>query len=107
MPGDINILFASDLTKKGEEKLIKKRVDLRSRLLKVGHHGACDATSEMFLDAVRPDVAVVTVSNENRFGYPCKETMELLAKKDIQTIRTDSVGTVVFKSDGKRIWLKK
>ena len=103
--GDVNFLLAADLTKKGEKKLIKKGVDLKSQVLKIGHHGACDATSVEFLDAVRPDIAVVTVSEENRFGYPCKETLKLLKEKNIRMIRTDLFGTVVMKSDGRRIWV--
>ena len=104
--GDVNFLLAADLTKKGEKKLINKGVDLQSQILKIGHHGACDATSVAFLDAVRPDIAVVTVSKENRFGYPCKETLQLLKKKNIRMIRTDLSGTIVIKSDGKRIWVQ-
>jgi len=103
--GDTNFLVAADLTKKGEKKLMEKEIDLESQVLKIGHHGACDATSVAFLDAVRPDIAVVTVSKENRFGYPCKETLQLLKKKNIRMIRTDLSGTVVIKSDGNRIWV--
>ena len=104
--GDVNFLLAADLTKKGEKKLMEEGIDLESHVLKIGHHGACDATSAEFLDAVRPDIAVVTVSKENRFGYPCKETLELLKKKNIRMIRTDLSGTIVIKSDGKRIWVQ-
>ena len=103
--GDTHFLLAADLTKKGEEKLMEKGIDLESHVLKIGHHGACDATSVAFLDAVRPDIAVVTVSKENRFGYPCKETLQLLKKKNIRMFRTDTFGTVVMKSDGNRIWV--
>ncbi len=104
--GDVNFLLAADLTKKGEKKLINKGVGLQSQVLKIGHHGACDATSVEFLDAVRPDIAVITVSEENRFGYPCKETLKLLKEKNIRMIRTDLFGTVVMKSDGRRIWVQ-
>ncbi len=104
--GDINILLAADLTKRGEKKLMGKGVDLQSQVLKIGHHGACDATSVEFLNAVRPDIAVMTVSEENRFGYPCKETLKLLKEKNIRMIRTDLFGTVVMKSDGRRIWVQ-
>ena len=103
--GDINFLLAADLTKNGEKKIMDKGVHLKSHVLKVGHHGACDATSETFLDAVRPDIAVLTVSKENRFGYPCKEVLQLLKKKNIRMIRTDLFGTVVIRSDGNQIWI--
>jgi len=103
--GDVNFLLAADLTKKGEKKLINKGVDLQSQILKIGHHGACDATSVEFLDAVRPDIAVMTVSEENRFGYPCQETIRNLKNRNIRILRTDSIGTVVIKSDGLEFWL--
>ncbi len=40
--GDTHFLLAADLTKKGEEKLMEKGIDLESHVLKIGHHGACD-----------------------------------------------------------------
>ena len=80
------------------------RVDelpLGSQILKVGHHGASDSTSEALLDAVAPRFSVITVATPNKYGRPQDVLLERLKKRDIPIIRTDECGNVTFISDGR------
>jgi len=105
--GDHTALLAGDLTINGETKLLETGVNLRSDILKVGHHAACDSSSQQFLDRVAPSVAVISVAEPNRFGYPCRETMQRLKESVAQVYRTDRDGTIVIETDGVNMKIRK
>ena len=73
----------------------------RVDLLKVAHHGSRTATTEAFVEAVRPRVAVASAGAGNPYGHPTRATMDRLAAAGAQVLRTDRDGTVVvtFQSD--------
>lgn len=77
----IAFLMTGDLNIKGEERLIDKGINLQSQVLKVGHHGVADATSEILLERVNPEIAVISVGKANRYEYPCAETISRLKIK--------------------------
>ncbi len=64
-------------------------------LLKVAHHGSKTATTQPFVDAVRPKVAVASAGAGNPYGHPAKETLDRLAAAGARVLRTDRDGTVV------------
>lgn len=99
----VAFLMAADLNKRGEERLLAGKPDLRSQVLKVGHHGADDATSEAFLDAVDPTLAIISVGKDNPRGYPGQKTLHLLKSKGVNVLRTDLNGTVVVRTDGEKL----
>lgn len=101
--GNVRFLMTGDLNFKGEKRLLKKGIDLRCDVLKVGHHGACDSTSEAFLNKVEPEIAVISVGKDNRYGYPCEETIKRIEKCGSMVYRTDRDKTIVIKTDGKKI----
>ena len=63
-------------------------------MLKVAHHGSATASSEAFLAAVRPAVAVVSVGAKNPYGHPNAATMARLRAHSSRVARTDQEGTV-------------
>lgn len=79
--------------------------ELESDILKVGHHGSKTSTSAEFLTAVDPKYAVISSGKENKYGHPSEETLATLKKRDLKILRTDELGTIVMKSDGKQFWL--
>jgi competence protein ComEC len=79
---------------------------LRADILKVGHHGSSTSSSEAFLDAVRPSVALVSVGAGNMYHLPKPDVMQRLARFGAQVLRTDHLGTIVARTDGERIYLE-
>lgn len=77
--------------------------DLRADVLKVGHHGSRTSSSPPFLDAVRPRLAVVSVGTDNKYGHPSPETLLALALRNVPVLRTDRDGSIVVRSDGRRL----
>ena len=103
-------LFTGDVSKKVERELLDQ--DLRSNVLKLGHHGSRTASDEEFLQKVRPpseDFYIVISSNDNdgkgkRFGHPHRETLETLKKLGgVKLYRTDLHGTIIFNTDGNNV----
>jgi competence protein ComEC len=104
----ISFLFTADLGKEAEWHLIAQRSNLNSTVLKVGHHGSLTSTSEQFLAAVNPQLAIISVGPDNRFGLPCSEIMDRLADQigSDRVYLTSTHGTIEIITDGNRLWLK-
>ncbi|HEU4641682.1 MAG TPA: MBL fold metallo-hydrolase, partial [Gemmatimonadaceae bacterium] len=79
---------------------------LRADVLKVGHHGSATSTGGALLDAVRPRVALVSVGAGNAYGHPSTRIMRELARRGAVVLRTDRVGSVVVRSDGRHITIQ-
>jgi competence protein ComEC len=75
---------------------------LEADLLKVGHHGSRTSTSPRWLEAVRPEVAMISCGVRNRFGHPHDVTLQGLARHGVAVLRTDRRGAVEWKTDGQR-----
>ncbi len=91
---DVSFLFTGDITKKIEKQLI---VD--SDILKVAHHGSKTSSCLEFLEAVSPELAVISVG-ENRWGHPNQEVLENLQQFNIEILITRELGDIKIVSDG-------
>ncbi len=101
--GRICLLLTGDVETAGEEILLQEGASLRCPVLKVSHHGSAGATSEAFLAAAAPQVAIIQVGAENRFGHPAAALLDRLAATRVY--RTDQNGTIEVISDGERLWI--
>lgn len=99
--GKDSILFAGDAEEPIERKLLAAHADIAADILKIGHHGSKTSTSENFLNAVRPKLAVISVSITNTYGHPHPSVLARLAAHHIPVRRTESGGTVDVELDGK------
>ena len=72
-------------------------------VLKVGHHGSTSSTSKAFLEAVTPELAVISCGEGNKYGHPHAETLSKLTAASAEIYRTDEWGSVVIVSDGTDI----
>lgn len=102
--GANSFLFTGDAEAQSEEEILtKNKRSLKADVLKVGHHGSVTSTTQDFLDAVNPSVAVISLGAENTYGHPHKEIAERLESKKIKTYRTDLHGNIIAISDGESI----
>ncbi len=101
--GKVRFLFMGDANVRAEKELVESGEDLKSDILKVGHHGAGDALSEEFLKRVKPRYAVISINRNNIRGYPSKGKVELLKEYGVKLYTTYRRGTVVFSTDGKKL----
>ena len=88
------MLFTGDFTAQSEAELLTRGVSVAASLLKVGHHGSKYASSEAFLAAVAPKVAVISAGYANSFHLPAPSTVARLQKRAIRVYRTDLDGSV-------------
>ena len=93
-----SFLFMGDASSKVERKILSKNI--QSDVLKVGHHGSRYATSQRFLDKVKPQFAVISVGVNNIYNHPHEETINRLNKNNIIIHRTDKEGTLVAIANG-------
>lgn len=100
-------LFVGDAEEEVEKELLKLKIDLKADVLKIGHHGSTTSTSEDFLRAVSPLKAVIEVGADNEFGHPQVRILKRLENADIEIFRTDLLGNIRLKSDGKKIMVNR
>lgn len=91
--GEFEILITGDMNADIEARLVKYGHLPDIELLIAGHHGSRSSTSEKLLDAVTPELAVISVG-DNSYGHPAGETLARLAGDGIAVYRTDLNGTV-------------
>ena len=87
------ILLPGDAEAPALDALMRSGVDVRADVLKVPHHGS-RTTSEAFLAAVRPRVAVISAGRDNTFGHPHPEIVEALHEVGSRILRTDLHGDI-------------
>lgn len=90
--GDVSMLFTGDAEKELEEK-----INVKTNILKVAHHGSKTSSTEEFLRKNMPQVALISVGENNSYGHPNKEVLERLRKMNTQIYRTDLNGEIYMK----------
>lgn len=98
--GKDSFLFTGDAEKDTEEKLMSSGADIAAEVLKVGHHGSKTSTEESFLEKVAPQIAIISVGKNNRYGHPTDEVLARLAAFGAEILRTDISGDIRIFSNG-------
>jgi competence protein ComEC len=99
------LLLPGDAEKQAEHAMLNENSadDLHADVLKVGHHGSKNSTTEEFLEAVRPQVAIISAGEDNPYGHPSAELLERLETAGARVLRTDRDGAVHILTDGETI----
>jgi len=101
--GRVSVLLAGDAGAATEKDLLGSGADLRSDVLKAGHHGSSASTSGEFLEAVRPRFVLVSAGEGNPYGFPSREVLARCRRVRARVFRTDLDGAVEVRTDGRRI----
>lgn len=101
--GETSFLLTGDISSDVEARLVQTGTLTNVDVLKVPHHGSISSSSEEFLDAIKPETAVISVGQKNRYGHPHPVVVRRLEQRGAKVLRTDEDGDVVIVSDGKEI----
>lgn len=101
--GADSFLFTGDAEETSEEEMLSRGYTLSATVLKCGHHGSETSTSQPFLDAVRPQYAVISCGVDNDYGHPDQVTLDRLEAVGAEVLRTDLQGTIVAFTEGSGV----
>jgi competence protein ComEC len=95
-------MLTGDMEMPLEQQLIASGESLQAKILKVGHHGSQTSTSEEFVKAVDPEVALISVAEKNSYGLPYPATLERLEKMGVPMRMTKDEGTIVYRFEASK-----
>ncbi|MEE0068340.1 MAG: MBL fold metallo-hydrolase [Faecalibacterium prausnitzii] len=99
--GDTSFLLTGDMENTAETDLVNSGANLKADVLQVGHHGSSTSTGYLFLNAVLPEMGVISCGTGNKYGHPHEETLSILRDAKVDVYRTDLQGTITIGSDGQ------
>ena len=83
------------------DSLLASGYDLKSDILKVGHHGSSSSSGSVFLSRVKPTSSIIEVGAANAYGHPTSKTLSALQSTSSKVYRTDTNGNIVVTTDGQ------
>jgi beta-lactamase superfamily II metal-dependent hydrolase len=89
------VLLAGDAEKKAEEYMNNGPYAGPLSVLKVSHHGSNTSSTPLFLSHFPPEIAVIQVGKDNRYGHPTPQTLQRLQKTGTRVFRNDEQGDVI------------
>ena len=102
--GSRSFLLTGDMERPMEYRLLGDARLSHVDVLKVGHHGSKTSTTQAFLDATTPSIAVISAGFENSFGHPHPDTVARLNERHSAILRTDLDGLVTVRTNGQQLW---
>ena len=99
--GNTSFLLTGDMENTAETDLVNSGANLKADVLQVGHHGSSTSTGYLFLNAVLPEMGVISCGAGNKYGHPHEETLSILRDAGVDVYRTDLLGTITVSSDGQ------
>lgn len=101
--GEKSFLFTADIEKEAEAALVKTGVGLKTDVVKVAHHGSKTSSTDQFVAAAQPALAVISVGRHSIFGHPHREVVERWRASGAQVITTGEKGTISVVTDGRTL----
>lgn len=99
--GDTSFLLTGDMEIDAEDDLVDSGADLDVDVLQVGHHGSETSSGYVFLNAVLPEIGVISVGEGNSYGHPHESALSRLRDAGVDVYRTDLLGDITILSDGQ------
>lgn len=91
------LMFTGDAEMPSELDMQRLNLNLDADILKVGHHGSENSSTEEFLKAVSPKVSVISSGAGNKYGHPTADALDRLDAIGTKVYRTDTAGTIIAK----------
>jgi competence protein ComEC len=104
--GQCNILLTGDAEAEAERRMLADGHPLQAAVIKVGHHGSESSSTAPFLAAVNPQIALIGVGADNRYGHPREAVLQRLDEVGATVYRTDRHGTIQCTTDGNKLWVR-
>lgn len=101
--GKNKFIFTGDAEEAAEADIVQNGIDITADVYQAGHHGSKTASSDALLDAVKPEFAVISCGQDNKYGFPHAQVLNSFRERGIQVFRTDEQGSIVAVSDGTSI----
>lgn len=101
--GENTFMFTGDAEFYEEKEVVETGADLDCDVLKVGHHGSYTSSGKDFLNAVTPEICIISCGEDNDYGHPHDKALKRIKKHTNEIYRTDICGSIVLESDGKNL----
>jgi competence protein ComEC len=101
-----SFLFTGDIEKEAERQLVNSGKDIRANVIKVPHHGSYSSSSNPFINAVQPDIAIISVGYRNYYNHPSNHVIRRYKSLGTSIYRTDYQGAVTIITDGRYGWIR-
>lgn len=95
--GGLKFLFMGDLGQEGEKDIIKRYPNIKADVLKLGHHGSKNSSSDEFLQYINPKISIISAGKKNRYNHPNKEVLDKLKKYNLSYFNTQDSGMISYK----------
>lgn len=105
--GDTAFMFTGDAESHSEEEILENGLEVKSDVLKAGHHGSRSSSSAAFLKKVDPEYVVISCGVDNDYGHPHEEIISRYSRFGFKVFRTDEMGDIVCTSDGTDVEFNK
>ncbi len=99
--GDFSMLLPGDAEEQTEHRMLTRDLNLKAKILKLAHHGSKYATSQDFVDRVKPELALISCGEWNRYGHPSQAVLDRLRAANVKLYRTDLQGEITITTRGK------
>lgn len=99
--GDFSMLLPGDAEEQTEHRMLSRDSNLKVKILKIAHHGSKYATSQDFVDRVKPEVAIISCGEWNRYGHPSQGVLDRLRAANVRLYRTDLQGEIIITTRGR------
>lgn len=91
---DMSMIFTGDIEKEAEENI---NLNVEANILKVAHHGSKTSSTDIFIEKVKPQIALIGVGKNNKFGHPNEDVLKRLEENSDMIFRTDICGEIMIK----------
>ncbi len=101
--GNTRMILTGDAESKIEQMIIDSGIDINADIYQVGHHGSITSNSQEFVDAMMPQIAVISAGENNDYGHPHTEIVDRLSGVGATIYSTIDTSTITITTDGDEI----